>query len=703
MQLAKKIMKELRRTPERLYSVDEIFALVGGGGVSKSQVTKTLRVLEDEGRLSRQGGAGFRLATTADPLTGVFKASRRGHGTVSLADADIHIPASQTHGAMNRDTVKVSPNRRRGPGGRRNGQIVKVIERANKRIIGRFEHHRRFGIVVPADDRLTYEFSVAPRFFSDAQTGDIVELEVTRWPLDGRLPEGTVLRVIGQDTAPGMAITMILLAHRWPDVFDDATLAEANQAPTTVGADDIKNRLDLRDTFTVTIDGLDAKDFDDAISLETDPEGGFKLGVHIADVSNYVTPGSALDADAQIRTTSVYLPDRIVPMLPHALSNGICSLNPKVDRLAFSVMMDIDPDGNVTDHRIAQSVIQSDARLTYEEVDRHLVKGYFKDERLQQLLQGMELLSHVLERKRLARGSLNFETVEPKLLLDEDGHPLEILIRERSRATQMIEETMILTNETVAGFMLEREAPMVFRVHDRPDQEKAYTISKLMDELGYPVGSLAKAHPRTFQALIDYAHDRPEKLLINSLLLRSMSQAKYSPKLMSHFGLASEHYCHFTSPIRRYPDLLVHRLVKAVLADDLDSPESRALVDELEELAERCSRQEREAEAADREATELKVAEFMADKVGEEYDAVISGVTNFGLFVELANTAQGLIHVRNLGDDYYQFEAERHLLRGERTGTTYRLGQPVKVKLTNVSVPKRELDFALLPTPTRDI
>ena len=696
MQLAKKIMKELRRSPERLYSVDEVFELVGGGGISKSQVKKALGVLENEGRLSRQGDAGYRAAGGTDPLTGAFSASKRGHGTVSLPDADVHIPASLTHGAMNRDTVKVSVNRRRGPGGRRSGQIVKVIERANPRIIGRFERHRRFGIVVPADNRLTYEFSIPPRFFADADTGDIVELEVTHWPMGDRLPEGEIIRVIGQDTAPGMDITMILLAHKWPDVFTDATLAEADKAPISVEPDDIEGRLDLRNVFTVTIDGLDAKDFDDAVSLEVDEEGRFKLGVHIADVSRYVTPGSALDADARDRTTSVYLPDRVVPMLPHALSNGICSLNPKVDRLAFSILMDVEPDGEVSGSRITESVIQSDARLTYEEVDRHLVKGYFKDPRLQQLLSTLRLLSSVLERKRLARGSLNFETVEPKLLLDEDGHPLDLLIRERTQATQMIEETMILTNETVAEFMLKRQAPMVFRVHDRPDPDAAFAISKLMDELGYPVSSLEKAHPRTFQALIDYAHDRPEKLLVNSLLLRAMSRAKYSPTLIPHFGLAAPHYCHFTSPIRRYPDLLAHRLVKAVLTNDLDSPASVALIAELDELTERCSMQEREAEAADREAVEMKVAEFMADKVGEEYEAVISGVTNFGLFVELSNTAEGLVHVRTLADDYYKFEAERHLLRGERTGKTYRLGESVKVKLVSVSVSKRELDFIVL-------
>jgi ribonuclease R len=702
MQLAKKIIRELKKAPERQFSVDQIFGKVSGRGVSRADVARSLRVLEEEGRLVHKAGAGYRLAAAKDALTGIFSASPRGHGSVSLPGADVHIPAGKTLGAMHGDTVAVSLSRRRGPGGSRTGSIAKVLTRANERVIGRFERHRRFGIVMPANDRITYEFNIPERYFSTADTGDIVEIEVTKWPADGRLPEGEILRVIGQDTAPGMDITMILLAHQWPDIFSDATITEAGKAPRTVGAKDIKGRKDLRDMFTVTIDGLDAKDFDDAISLEVDSHGHFQLGVHIADVSHYVTPGSALDADARERTTSVYLPDRVVPMLPHELSNGICSLNPLVDRLAFSVLMDIDQNGEVAKYEIVSSVIRSDARLTYEEVDRHLAKGFFKDPKLEHLLHALELLTGVLEKKRLARGSLNFETVEPKLILDEDGSPLEILIRERTPATSMIEETMILTNEAVAEFMLDRGAPMVYRVHDRPDPDAVFGITKLIDELGYPIGSLAEAHPRTFQALIDYAHRRPEKLLINSLMLRAMSRAKYSPSLIPHFGLAAPHYCHFTSPIRRYPDLLVHRLVKAVLGGRLESAPIVALIEELDELAEHCSRQEREAEAADREAVQMKIAEFMADKVGEEYPAVITGVTNFGLFVQLENTAEGLVHIRSLADDYYRFESERYLLRGERTGKIYRLGQPVHVRLTNVSVAQRQIDFIILPTPTSD-
>lgn len=696
MQLAKKIIKTLKKQPERNMTVDEVFEEIGDRGVSRAEVLRMLRVLEDEGRVTHRAGSGYAPSGAVQRLTGVFEASKRGHGSVTLPEASVHIPLDKTNGAMHKDTVSVSLSRRRGPGGSRTGEITQVLERANERIIGRFERHRQFGIVVPANDRIVHEFSIPRRFFADADTGDIVEINITRWPSDGRLPEGEVLRVIGRETAPGMDITMILLGHKWPEVFSNAALAQAERAPAVVTPSETADRADLRETFTVTIDGMDAKDFDDAISLETDARGHFFLQVHIADVSHYIRPGTAIDEDARARATSVYLPDRVVPMLPHALSNGICSLNPQVDRLAFSVLMELDPDGELVEHTITESVIRSDARLTYEEVDRHLIKGYFKDERLERLLRAMELLSRVLEKKRLARGSLNFETVEPKLILDDTGKPLEILIRERTPATQMIEETMILCNETVAGFMLERGAPMVYRVHDRPDPDAVFGISKLIEELGYPIGSLTGAHPRTFQALIDFAHERPERLLINSLMLRAMSRAKYSPVHVPHFGLASPRYCHFTSPIRRYPDLLVHRLVKAILAKELDSTPMVALIGELDELTEHCSRQEREAEAADREAVDLKIAEFMLDKVGEEYPAVVSGVTGFGLFVELENTAEGLIHIRTLKDDYYRFDADRYLLRGERTGKVYRLGQPVRVKLVNVSLARREIDFEMV-------
>lgn len=698
MQLTKSVLRQLRKDPTRSFSVEEIFLkLQGGPGVTREGIVRTLAVLEGDGKVVHGKGAGYRLTTREDALSGVFQANRKGYGFVGLPDGDVFIPPQKVNGAMHRDTVRVRLSRGRGgPGDTREGQVTEVLERAHKTIIGRFERRRKFAVVAPVNDRISYEFTVPPKDFAAADTGDIVELIIEKWPIGDEAPRGRVKRVIGRDTAPGMDITMIVMAHSWPEAFSDATIAAAKKAPSTVLETELPGRLDLRGDFTVTIDGLDAKDFDDAISLEIDNRGHFKLGVHIADVSHYVRPGSALDSDARLRTTSMYLPDRVIPMLPHELSTGICSLNPRVDRLAFSILMDIDPDGEVAKYEIASTVIQSDNRLTYEQVDNHLLHGGFEDTRLEKLLTALQLLSDVLSKKRSARGSLNFETIEPKLVLDTDGRTLEILIRERTPATQMIEETMILANETAAEFMLKREAPMIFRAHDRPDPDAVFGITKLIGELGYPMRTLEKAHARTFQALIDFAHTRPEKLLINSLLLRAMSRAKYSPALVPHFGLAAPHYSHFTSPIRRYPDLLVHRLIKATLANKLNEPSMIALTDELDALCENCSIQEREAEAASREAVGVKVAEFMKNKVGEEFPAVITGVTHYGLFVALENTAEGLVHVRTLKDDYYTFEADRYLLRGERTGHFYRLGQNVEVKLVKVSVAQRQLDFIVV-------
>ena len=696
MQLTKQVLRQLKRAPGHSFSVEEIFTSLSGQGVKLEDVVRALAVLEGEGRATHEQGVGYRFSSPDMAWIGTFQANRKGYGFVGLPEGDVFIPGSKVNGAMHKDEVRVRLSRRRGAGGSREGEVVETLKRANETVIGRFERRRHFAIVVPVNDRLFYEFSVPAKDFAAADTGDIVEIVVERWPLDDQMPVGRVVRVIGRDTAPGMDITKIVLAHNWPDEFSARALTEAKSAPSIVDAPLTGDRLDWRDQFTVTIDGLDAKDFDDAISLQIDERGYYRLGVHIADVSHYVALGSGLDTDAVARTTSMYLPDRVIPMLPNELSTGICSLNPRVDRLSFSAIMEIDPDGEVEKYEISRTIIQSDARLTYEEVDRHLTKGFFKDPRLEYLLHGLQLLSQVLDKKRLARGSLNFETIEPKLVLDEDGRPLEILIRERTPATQMIEETMILANETVARFMLEKDAPMVYRVHDRPDPDAVFSITKLISELGYPALSLEKAHPRTFQALIDFAHNRPERLLINSLLLRAMSRAKYSPVLVPHFGLAAPHYCHFTSPIRRYPDLTVHRLVKGVLDKKLDDQKLTALINSLDELAEHCSIQEREAEAASREGVGVKVAEFMRDKVGETYAAVITGVSHFGFWVALENTAEGLVHIRTLAGDYYRFEAERHLLRGERTGQVWRLGQSINVKLVKVSVAQRQMDFVVV-------
>lgn len=629
-------------------------------------------------------------------LTGVISCSSRGSGFVSTPLGDVFIPPEAMRGAWHKDEVTVElREKRRGPGKSLAGVVTAVKRRAYKRIVGTLEKDKRLALVRPANKRLNNLVQVSLNALGGAESGDVVVVEITRYASAREGAQGKVAKVLGNVAEPGVDIDTIVYSHELPVEFSAAALREA----ATVAAEKVDVAVgfhDLRQLYTVTIDGLDAKDFDDAVSLQATEDGHFNLWVHIANVSHYVKVGSPIDKDALERGTSVYLPDRVIPMLPEELSNDLCSLKPDVDRLAMTVFMRVDAGGDVVEHEIFESVIRSDARLTYEEVDARLSDHNFTSETLAQLLLTLELLSQVLSKKRISRGSLEFETVEPKIILNEEKWPVEVLIRERTPATQIIEEAMILTNETVASDMMSAGVPMIYRVHDKPDPEAVAAMSTLIRQLGYPILTLEDAHPRTFQALIEWAHQRPEKLLINSLLLRAMSKAKYAAKWQEHFGLASEHYTHFTSPIRRYPDLIVHRLVKAKAAAAHGSPEKPSWVERLPELAEHCSVREREAQGAERESVDAKMAQFMLGRVGEEFDAVISGVTSFGLFVELENSAEGLVLAAKLKDDYYRFEAERYLMRGERTGKVYRLGQSIRVRLVDVSVAKRELDFEIL-------
>lgn len=695
MQITKKVLKVLKRNDGHALSLTDLRADSDLKKVNLGDLERVMRALADEGKIKVKGG-GYILAVPEKGWSGPFQASPHGYGFVLLSDGDIFIPAAKIGGAMHGDEVDARPIRSRGPGGKPVGEIVKVTKRANKRIVGRFEKKYQFSTVTPANKRLSYEIIIPPKLEGKAKTGDVVVAEIDIWPERRRPPQGHVTEVIGNEKEPGVDIEMVVYSHELPFEFSSRSLAEADRITEEIAPDEMRNRLDLRDLFTVTIDGLDAKDFDDAVSLEIDDKGFFRLWVHIADVSSYVTYGSALDDDALRRGTSVYLPDRVIPMLPQQLSNNICSLKPRVERQAFSVFMYIDQDGEVQDFEISESVITSDYRLTYEEVDTYLESDNFPDDIMEKLLKSLKFLSDVLGEKRLARGSLEFETIEPKIILNEKLWPVEIEVRERTAATQIIEEAMILTNETVAEFMWRSETPMIYRIHERPDPDAVIAIGELLKELGYPIKSLEDAHSRTFQALIDFAHTRPERLLINSLLLRAMRQARYSDSLVSHFGLASEHYTHFTSPIRRYPDLMVHRLVKAKLKNDINDAKFLRMVEELSALAGHCSVREREAVDAEREAVEVKMCQYMTGEIGQVYDAVISGVSSFGFFVKLPNSAEGLVHIRSLEDDYYRFESARYLLTGERKGKSYRLGQRVNVKLVNVSIPKRELDFMVV-------
>jgi len=698
MQLTKQIIKVMSKRGYVPQDIDGLAEFLELPGIDKLEIKKALDILESEGKVVRTKREKYALPGQLDMVIGDLMANKAGYGFVRTAIGDIFVPGSKMNGAMHKDKVAVKVSRKRTrQGPRSEGEIVRVIERANDRVVGRYEAHGTISLIVPSDKRIFYRVMVNRNDAMGAKDGDMVVAKIFEYPDGKKEGRGLVTEIIGDETSPTIEIDVIVKEHNLSTEFSGAAMAEAEAVPSEVAASEVAARKDYRDVFTVTIDGLDAKDFDDAVSIHRDEGGGhFHLGVHIADVSHYVHIGSPLDEDAFARATSVYLADRVLPMLPHKLSNNICSLNPNVDRLTLSVEMVIDEQGEVIDFEIHRGVINSDFRLTYEQVDLAFKTGDYPDPDVRDLLVNMRDLSDILEKKRLKRGSLDFETIEPKVILNENLKPVDVIIRERTAATKIIEEAMIVTNETVAGFMYWQDTPMVYRVHDKPNEEALVQIEELIENLHYPVRKLKGAHPRVIQQIISYAHDRPEKLLINNLLLRAMKRAVYTPSSTLHFGLASQHYTHFTSPIRRYPDLIVHRLVKATIDQDLSEPGIVNMVDNLNDICEQSSFMEREADDAGRQSVDVKLCELMKEHVGEVFDGTITGVSGYGFFVQLPNTAEGLVHVRDIKGDYYTYDESTFTLIGQRTGRMFQIGQTVTVQVTNVVIGERRIDFVLV-------
>ena len=632
--------------------------------------------------------------------TGKFIANAKGFGFVATEEleTDIFIGEMDVKGAMHGDTVEVRIRTFRG-GKRPEGVIVKILERGITEVVGTFQRRKNFGFVVCDNQKILQDIYIPLGEINGAVDGQKVVTEITSYAEKGKKPEGKIKEVLGFLEIPGTDILCIAKEYQLPLGFTEKQLNQAERVAKPVSEADMFGRMDLRDTMMVTIDGEDAKDLDDAVSMEKIGDI-YRLGVHIADVANYVQESSALDKEALDRGTSVYLVDRVIPMLPKALSNGICSLNAGEDRLALSCIMDVDAKGNVVDHTIAETVIHVNKRMTYTGVQKILDGSAEEREANQELVPMLEMMAHVAEilrDKRSRRGSIDFDFPETKVKLNALGKAVEILPYERTAATKLIEDFMLLANETVAEHFFWQELPFVYRTHEKPDPEKMTKLGIFIRNFGYyfKAGN-GEVHPKELQKLLNKIAGTREEALLSRLTLRSMQRAAYTTECSGHFGLAAQYYCHFTSPIRRYPDLQIHRIIKDSLRGRLNERKIAHYGKILPEVASHSSRMERRADEAERETVKMKKAEYMKDHLGEIYEGVISGVTNYGIYVELDNTVEGMVHVNSMRNDYYYFDEVHYELVGQDSGIKYKLGERVLIQVKRVDMASKTIDFRLI-------
>ncbi|MDU0155384.1 ribonuclease R [Bacillus cabrialesii] len=668
------------------------------------ELVKALVTLEDKGLIVRTRSDRYGIPEKMNLIKGKISAHAKGFAFLLPEDtslSDVFIPPNELNTAMNGDIVMVRLNSQ-SSGSRQEGTVIRILERAIQRVVGTYTETRNFGFVIPDDKKITSDIFIPKNGKNGAAEGHKVVVKLTSYP-EGRMnAEGEVETILGHKNDPGIDILSVIHKHGLPGEFPADAMEQASSTPDTIDEKDLKDRRDLRDQVIVTIDGADAKDLDDAVTVTKLDDGSYKLGVHIADVSHYVTENSPIDKEALERGTSVYLVDRVIPMIPHRLSNGICSLNPKVDRLTLSCEMTINSQGQVTEHQIFQSVIKTTERMTYSDVNKILVDD---DDELKQkyeplvpMFKDMERLAEILRDKRMNRGAVDFDFKEAKVLVDDEGAVKDVVIRERSVAEKLIEEFMLVANETVAEHFHWMNVPFIYRIHEEPNAEKLQKFLEFVTTFGYVVkGTAGNIHPRALQSILDAVRDRPEETVISTVMLRSMKQAKYDPQSLGHFGLSTEFYTHFTSPIRRYPDLIVHRLIRTYLINGkVDEATQEKWAERLPDIAEHTSTMERRAVDAERETDDLKKAEYMLDKIGEEFDGMISSVTNFGMFVELPNTIEGLVHVSFMTDDYYRFDEQHFAMIGERTGNVFRIGDEITVKVVDVNKDERNIDFEIV-------
>ncbi|HFN8885828.1 TPA: ribonuclease R [Staphylococcus aureus] len=647
-------------------------------------------------------------------IKGTLSQNKKGFAFLRPEDKDmedIFIPPTKINRALDGDTVIVEIHQSKGEHkGKIEGEVKSIEKHSVTQVVGTYSQARHFGFVIPDDKRIMQDIFIPKGQSLAAVDGHKVLVQITKYADGSDNPEGHISAILGHKNDPGVDILSIIYQHGIEIEFPDEVLQEAEATPDNIEDSEIKGRHDLRNELTITIDGADAKDLDDAISVKKLANGNTQLTVSIADVSYYVTEGSALDKEAYDRATSVYLVDRVIPMIPHRLSNGICSLNPNVDRLTLSCRMEIDDSGRVVKHEIFDSVIHSDYRMTYDAVNQIItendptIREQYNE--ITPMLDLAQDLSNRLIQMRKRRGEIDFDISEAKVLVNEDGIPTDVQLRQRGEGERLIESFMLIANETVAEHFSKLDVPFIYRVHEQPKSDRLRQFFDFITNFGIMIkGTGEDIHPTTLQKVQEEVEGRPEQMVISTMMLRSMQQAHYDDVNLGHFGLSAEYYTHFTSPIRRYPDLTVHRLIRKYLIEkSMDNKEVKRWEDKLPELAEHTSKRERRAIEAERDTDELKKAEYMIQHIGDEFEGIVSSVANFGMFIELPNTIEGMVHIANMTNDYYRFEERQMALIGERQAKVFRIGDTVKVKVTHVDVDERLIDFQIvgMPLPKND-
>ena len=690
--------------------------------------SEVLKKLEEEYKIQKNRKSKYSLVDSNRYKTGVFRANEKGFGFVKIdgIKEEIYISKSYTKNALNGDTVLIEILDEK-EGTSKEGRIVKILTRDKDTVVGVFVNSRNYGFVVPDDRKLGTDIFISKKNFGKARNDSKVLVKITKYPENGKNAEGKIIEVLGHINEAGVDMLSLIKEYKLPYEFPEPVIEEAKKYKEEDIQKEIKGRLDLRNEEIFTIDGEDAKDLDDAVNVKKLENGNYELGVHIADVSHYVKEGLKLDKEAITRGTSIYMLDRVIPMLPRELSNGLCSLNQKKDRLTISVIMEINSEGQVVSSQIKKSVIKVTRRMSYNEIatilryynrehEREVVsdidiakekidnlkkdikllgecKPYFKH------FKRMEELAKILKKRREKQGSLNLDIPETKIILDKDGFAIDVKKYEMSFANEIIEQFMLTANETVAETFYWLEAPFIYRVHEEPDEDKILELNKFLYNFGYKVkGSKGNIHPKAFSEILDDIKGKEEERVVSTLILRTLKVARYESENKGHFGIASKYYCHFTSPIRRYPDLFIHRVISKYLEDDYNVKEEvlEKYNEQATRYAEQSSEREKIAQKVERDSVDIKKAEFMQDKIGEEYEGIVSSITSFGMFVELENTVEGLIRFENLGDEYFIYDEDRKTLTGEKTKTTYKIGDKVKIRVIHADKITRQIDFEIV-------